>query len=54
MLPLTLHCCTVATTGLIGRGGVTLFSLVQSIVNYLELCMGGGMIYHSPYIGIVS
>ncbi len=54
MLPPTSRCCTVATAGLIGGGGMKLLSLAQSIVNYSELCMGGGMIYRSPYVGIVS
>ncbi len=48
MLPPTLRCHAVATAGLIGRGGRTLLSSAQSIVDYLELCMGGGMIYRSP------
>jgi hypothetical protein len=34
MLPPTSRCRAVATTGLIGRGGMTLLSLAQSIVNY--------------------
>jgi len=56
--PLTPPCCrrrrAVATAGLIGGGGITLLSSAQSIVDYSELCMGGGMIYRSPYVGIVS
>ncbi len=35
--------------GLIGRGGMTLLSSAQSIVDYSELCMGGGMIYHKNF-----
>jgi hypothetical protein len=59
--PLMPPCCrrhpAVALSppaGLIGGGGITLLSLAQSIVDYPELCMGGGMINRSPYIGIVS
>ena len=33
---------------------MTLLSSAQSIVDYMELCMGGGMIYCSPYVEIVS
>jgi hypothetical protein len=54
MLLPTLCCRTVATAGLIGGGGMTILSSAQSIVDYSELCMGGGMIYRSPYVGIVS
>ncbi len=42
MLPPTSRCRAVATAGLIGGGGMTLLSSAQSIVDYSELCMGGG------------
>ena len=54
MLPPTSRCRTVATAGLIGGGGMTLLASAQSIVDYSELRMGGGMLYRSPYVGIVS
>ena len=54
LLPPRCRRRAVATAGLIGGGGMTLLSLAQSIVDYSELCMGGGMIYRSPYVGIVS